>query len=76
MKIRIIYKKNRHIMQQEFTNVEDIKVYEDKIVIYHKMPDSHKKMDIKDYTVIPKKKIGIVELDFMKRDQFAANLLR
>ena len=43
MKIRIIYKKNRHIMQQEFTNVEDIKVYEDKIVIYHKMPDSHKK---------------------------------
>lgn len=55
-------------MQQEFTNVEDIKVYEDKIVIYHKMPDSYKKMDIKDYTVIPKKKIGIVELDFMKRD--------
>ena len=68
MKIRIIYKKNRHIMQQEFTNVEDIKVYEDKIVIYHKMPDSYKKMDIKDYAVIPKKKIGIVELDFMKRD--------
>ena len=32
------------------------------------MENVQKKMDIKDYTVIPKKKIGIVELDFMKRD--------
>lgn len=68
MKIRITYKKNKYITQQEFSHIEDLKVYGDKIVIYHEMLYNHRKMDIKAYTVIPKKKIAIVELDFIKRD--------
>ena len=68
MNVRIVFKKNRHITQQEFTDVEDIRVHKSNIIIYHKVFDGCRKLNIKDYTVIPKKRIGIVELDFMKRD--------
>lgn len=72
MKVRIYFNRNncngKYLTQQDYEYIRDIRLFEDKVVLYPMMREEDRNLNIKDCRVIPKNKIASIEIDFKKRD--------